>query len=66
MGISFAEPPPYCATSIEALEIWQMLGCELRVEGLPVILAAHPECDPNLMLALLRIIDAAIRSAHEA
>lgn len=42
-----------------------MMGCELRLEALPVILAAYPETDPNLALELLRLIHVTIAKSKQ-
>jgi hypothetical protein len=67
MGVAFDEPAPYSAPSLEALDIWSLMGREMRLEALPVIVAVYPDCDPELMLQLLRVInDAVQRSINEA
>ena len=59
----FIEPAPFSEAACEALYVWELMGCELRIEALPVILAMHPECDPDLLIRLLRVIAAAVRSS---
>ncbi len=49
------EPQSYCPAAREALDIWRLMGCEMRLEALPVIFAFR-EPDLITLLPLLQAI----------
>jgi len=61
MGVTFAEPAPLNAAALEALDIWNLMGNEMRLEALPAILELYPVADPPAMVELLRLIADAAR-----
>jgi len=65
LGELFDEPAPYSVTSLEALDAWELMGCELRIDRLPLILAATDIADADMLLYLIRIIHRTIRD-HRA